>query len=149
MKVVEIQNPAALQLPEVTQLFERACDAEDFPDPKWLLRDLEALLPDSAFGVLVARDDAGDLKGLVLCESRTSALSPLPWVAHFYVDPGSGAKGDLGDALREWFHERGFDRVRAVNLSAMTDDEHIRAFRSIAEGRPKATILEYDLTEGT
>lgn len=146
--VLRVQNPAALRLQPVVDLFKRAFEGDRFPDAHRAIEECEASLEDDRFALFVARREA-DLVGLsILLLSENAFSPPGGQVLHFYAPGDRDVLAGLVEAMGEFCRERGVKRVYTLNQSGVPDRKYLKLF-GMVKGRRMCSFFEFDVPEET
>jgi hypothetical protein len=137
-RVARVENPLALQIPEVMDLLERWS-----PDPQrwWPILDLVRL---DTGGVLVGAVGQ-DLCALAIVTLPVETGTSCPQIAHFHCDGGAKLRNLLVRGVVDFLREKGYGFFWAMNQSGAADSTWARAFRLAGEARRIGTVMEFTL----
>lgn len=139
--VIPMETPEAATLPEVIDFVMKAVSPL-FLDGKAILRWISEQLPSEHLGVFFV-SEAGQLTGFAMMTDESNPFVQYPRVLYLYARGAHEARNALADAIMGWAEERGHDRVWALNQSALNDDQYLRAFGQVVEGKKVSSVIEF------
>ena len=144
--VLQCQNPGALALPQVIDLFRRGFAFDGFPDAEAARTYLAQTIPSDELALFFVRD-GDDLVGMAVIQSELWVFgAPGPMILHFFCPANEPARLALAEALRLWARDRGAEHLYACHLGngPMNDSDFMRRFAAVSEGRVIGSFLEFE-----
>lgn len=141
--MLQLQNPDALKLDEVRDLFFRAFASEKFSDAEEVMAYLAENLDDEKLAVFIAREGTGKLTGLSIVSDHRGIFAEQPWVLHIYSESNRSVALRLAERTRDWVKSRGGTAFRAMNSTGRSDEANILFFSPVTDGRVVGSIIEY------
>lgn len=152
-KVVRMQNPQALAMPEVKSLFQRAFHSSDLlPEYDDIEEEMAVAVGNPALGVFVGVEQA-EFRGLLAIALPMSKMDRLPQILHFYTGRAdrNGASAPLRHAMIkaavDFVVENGYTTYRAVcpYTSAKKVAAWQRLFRKGGKSRDIGKVMEFSV----
>jgi hypothetical protein len=143
--VLPLQNPAALEIPEIAALMRRAFE-RNAPCPLDVaLAELPKYIGEPNLGFFVGRED-GVFNGLVIGMLPSTPLMGAPTV-WFMANFGSRALLDtLAASISLFFAQAGHVRFETLNRNGR-DRAFARLFRNVGHVRPIGTAFEFQIQQ--
>lgn len=130
--ILELQNPRALDLPEIRALFARAFDNHPQVDGETVLSELQHWLGHEKLTVLLVRDDTGTYRGLSIILFPATRLFAMPQVYHFHFNGPRALREELIQATLLAIRRQGYDKFATTNLNGR-ERAFQRLFRSAGD----------------
>ena len=137
-RVARVENPLALQFPDVMELLSRW---EPLPNRWWPLVDMIQ----NQTGAILVGAVGQDLCGLVILTLPVEAGTNCPQIAHFHCDAGPKLRNQMVRGVVDFLREKGYVSFWAMNQSGAADSTWARAFRLAGEARRIGTVMEFTL----
>lgn len=142
--VVEIRNPAGIDIPEMESLFVRGFSKDELLDVDGAVDWVRHATSNPDCGVFVAREGYEWVGIMVIDKSQEGdAFSNSAWIPMVYSEGSMPVLKSLMRCVREWMIENGVERVRGLNRTGRSDKAHIRMFGKGFSAEVLGSVIEY------
>lgn len=131
MKVINLQNPRALLVPDVQGLIERSLEKVPHFAPggaSSVAEDLLYIVQDPGSFLLLGAED-GAFKGLVIGNLPQTNFFPYPVISVVYNEGSTALLKEMQKQTLDIIVEAGYTKAWAANVSGHSDAAWLRAFK--------------------
>ncbi len=140
MAVLEVKNPAVLNLPQFVNLLNKAFEKGAQVDEETARLEISRLIHHEDLGILVGQE-GGEWKSLAILMSTSCKLFPGSRVYHLFNEGSRTLLNLMMSAISDWSLSRGHDKIYAFNANQGRDGAFARMFK--AAGRPEVLGTQY------
>lgn len=142
-KLVRVQDPRWLVIPDVVELFLRSPTPVPVPA---LITGLMDVVARPLNGMWLAVDEPGRPSGYIVIFLPDTPLWNLPQVYAVYADH-AGARDALITQGLEWVHEAGYTKVMGFNLVGASDAAYQEAFKQAGRMEVVGKVVTFDASQ--
>lgn len=144
ISVVQIRNPAGLEIPELEDLFSRGFSKDSLLDADGAVEWIKASVSSDDTAVFAARE-GGDWVGMMVIDKsqEDDAFSQSAWIPMVYSEGSARVVKEMTKEVRKWVVENGVERVRALNRTGRSDKAHMRMFGKGMSAEVLGSVIEY------
>ena len=145
VEVVQVKNPAALQMEDVVGLFRRAFDKHPWVDGKQIIDVLLFNDLEQDVGCFLARRGIEGWVGLAIIMAPEGNLFPYPMVYWLYGG-GAASRDALCRACVQWAQEHGFQTVITANYRMDRSRAFVKVFgRLVRQAKVVGQVVAFDV----
>ena len=141
MNALRIQDREVMEAVVVQELFVSAFKESNDVEAQDIWHWCRAHIEDPYHAIIVARNDAADLAGLIIGYYHPTIWSIYPWVTWMYSNGEKGVVGSLLAEIRVWGLGLGQKRILWQRSKDVSDKAAVRFVRMFLDAKVDNTVL--------